>query len=116
MRAPIEAKVKAASFAAGPLTALLNDVQTDNTLLNPLPTWTQAIAIPLIPPALTFLAGYRRPPHPPRRPRRPRRRRHRGPLMNRCADHPAAPDRSAQHPHRPRRGGEQNVGQRPDGG
>lgn len=61
MASPIETKVKAASamtFAVGLGIAILNDVAADSSLLGPLPAWLQAIALPLVPTALTFLAGY----------------------------------------------------------
>ncbi|MBT2508794.1 holin [Streptomyces sp. ISL-98] len=59
--APTEAKVKAASamtFVVGLVLAVLNAVAADSSLLGPLPVWLQAVAIPLVPTALTWLAGY----------------------------------------------------------
>ncbi|MFE4921281.1 holin [Streptomyces sp. NPDC056661] len=68
--AKIETKVTAASamtFAVGAAVAVLNAVAADSTLLGPLPAWAQAIVLPLVPTALTFLAGYQAK-HSPRRP------------------------------------------------
>jgi hypothetical protein len=62
MRVPIELKVIASATAtasAGVAIAALNAVEADNSLLGPLPAWAQAIALAVVPPALTFLAGYR---------------------------------------------------------
>ncbi|MEU2797418.1 holin [Streptomyces sp. NPDC006995] len=60
-KAPVEAKVKAAStgaFLAGLAVAMLNAVVADNSLLGPLPSWLQAPLLALVPTALTWLAGY----------------------------------------------------------
>ncbi|MFD7319421.1 holin [Streptomyces sp. NPDC059883] len=59
--APVETKVKAASavtFVVGIAIAVLNAVAADSSLLGSLPAWLQAVALPLIPTALAFLAGY----------------------------------------------------------
>ncbi|MEU0992295.1 holin [Streptomyces sp. NPDC005953] len=61
MAAPVEQKVKAASAgaaAAGIGIAVLNAVVADNSLLGPLPSWAQAILLPLVASGLTWLAGY----------------------------------------------------------
>ncbi|MFJ9029801.1 holin [Streptomyces sp. NPDC102274] len=67
MAAPVETKVKAASaasFLVGIVIALLNAIAADSSLLGPLPAWAQAVILPLIPTALTFLAGYQAKPAP----------------------------------------------------
>ncbi|NWF31283.1 holin [Streptomyces sp. PKU-EA00015] len=68
--APVETKVKAASaatFLVGIAIAVLNAVAADSSLLGPLPAWLQAITLPLVPTALTWLAGYQAR-HTPRSP------------------------------------------------
>lgn len=57
----IEAKViasTAASSAAGIGIAVLNDVEADHSLLGATPAWLQALALVVVPPVVTFLAGY----------------------------------------------------------
>lgn len=57
----IEAKVKAATsatFVVSLVIAVLNAVVADDTLLQPLPKWLQAIVIALVPTGLTFLSGW----------------------------------------------------------
>lgn len=59
--APVEAKVKAATsatFVVSLLVAVLNAVVADDSLLQPLPAWLQAIVIPIVPAAITFLSGW----------------------------------------------------------
>lgn len=61
MAAPTEAKVKsatAATFLVSLLIAVLNGVVADDSLLQPLPAWLQAIVIPLVPAGVTFLSGW----------------------------------------------------------
>lgn len=61
---PVESKVKwatAATFVAGVLVAVLNVVQDNPGLLEPLPKWAQALVIALAPALVTFLAGYAAP-------------------------------------------------------
>jgi hypothetical protein len=58
----IEAKVAAGTATAAALgigAAVLNDVEADHTLLGGLPAWAQALALVVIPPVATFLAGYK---------------------------------------------------------
>ena len=60
----IETKVKAsavAAFVVGALIAALNAVQDNPSLLGTLPGWAQTLIIALVPPLLTFLAGYAAP-------------------------------------------------------
>jgi hypothetical protein len=59
--APVEAKVKsatAATFIVSLIIAVLNAVAADDTLLNPLPKWLQAIVIAVVPTAVTFLSAW----------------------------------------------------------
>jgi hypothetical protein len=61
MAAPVEAKVKsatAATFVVSLVIAVLNGVVADDSLLQPLPAWLQAVIIPLVPAAITFLSGW----------------------------------------------------------
>jgi len=61
MPAPVEAKVKAATsatFVVSLLLAVLNSVVADDSLLQPLPSWLQAIVIAVGPAAVTFLSGW----------------------------------------------------------
>jgi hypothetical protein len=62
MSAPIEAKVKAATvgcYLAGTAgLAILGAVQGDLTLVDFLPAWAQAVLVPLIPTAITAVAGF----------------------------------------------------------
>jgi hypothetical protein len=58
---PIETKVKAATsatFVVSLVIAVLNGVVADDSLLQPLPAWLQAIVIPIVPAAITFLSGW----------------------------------------------------------
>lgn len=60
-KAPVEAKVKAATsatFVVSLLIAVLNAVVADDSLLQPLPAWLQALLIALAPAGLTFLSGW----------------------------------------------------------
>lgn len=57
-----EAKVVAstlASAATGAVIGVLNDVETNNTLLDPIPHALQIVMLVAIPTAVTFLAGWR---------------------------------------------------------
>jgi hypothetical protein len=57
----IEAKViaaTAATAAAGITVAVLNDIENDHALLGSTPAWLQALAVIVVPPLATFLAGY----------------------------------------------------------
>jgi hypothetical protein len=57
----IEAKVAAstaASAAAGIGVAILNDIEADHSLLGGTPAWLQALLLVVVPPLVTFLAGY----------------------------------------------------------
>ncbi|MER8004996.1 holin [Streptomyces sp. NPDC094149] len=68
--APVEQKVKAATsatFVVSLLIAVLNAVVADDSLLQPLPAWLQALLIPLVPAAITFLSGWKAS-HTPRGP------------------------------------------------
>jgi hypothetical protein len=59
--APVETKVKSATsatFVVSLIIAVLNGVVADDSLLQPLPAWLQAIVIPLVPAAITFLSGW----------------------------------------------------------
>ncbi|WP_030682156.1 hypothetical protein [Streptomyces cellulosae] len=59
--APIEAKVKAATsatFVVSLLIAVLNAVVADDSLLQPLPAWLQALLIAVAPAVVTFLSGW----------------------------------------------------------
>jgi hypothetical protein len=61
---PIEAKVSAAaagSLLAAAAVAVLNAVQDNGRLLGGLPTWVQTALLVLVPPLLTWLAGYQAP-------------------------------------------------------
>lgn len=58
---PTEAKVKAAASATFVVSlgiAVLNAVVADNSLLQPLPSWAQAVVLSLAPAAMTFLSGW----------------------------------------------------------
>ncbi|MDQ0992153.1 holin [Streptomyces sp. V3I7] len=69
--APIEQKVKAATsatFVVSLLIAVLNTVAADDSLLQPLPAWVQALVLALAPAGLTFLSGWAAA-HTPRGPR-----------------------------------------------
>jgi len=60
-KAPVEAKVKAATsatFVVSLLIAVLNAVVADDSLLQPLPAWLQALLIALAPAGVTFLSGW----------------------------------------------------------
>lgn len=60
-KAPVEAKVKAATsatFLVSLVIAVLNTVVADDSLLGPLPSWLQPIVIALVPAAITFLSGW----------------------------------------------------------
>lgn len=66
----VEAKVvagTAAAAGAGIGVAVLNDVQTDSSMLGSTPAWLQAMILLFAPPLVTFLAGYqaRHTPRPP---------------------------------------------------
>lgn len=57
----VEAKViasTAASSAAGIGVAVLNDVESDHSLMGGTPAWLQALILVVVPPVVTFLAGY----------------------------------------------------------
>lgn len=57
----IELKVKAmtvAAAAAGTGAAVLNDVQADNSLMGPAPSWLQAAVLVVTPSIAVFLAGW----------------------------------------------------------
>ena len=57
----VELKVKAATIAAtaaGVGVEILNEVVADHSLLGPVPSWAQGIVLVVIPPAITFLAGW----------------------------------------------------------
>lgn len=59
--APVEAKVKAATtgtLLVSLVLAVLNAVAADESLLDPLPAWLQAIAIAIVPPGVTFFSGW----------------------------------------------------------
>jgi hypothetical protein len=59
--APVEAKVKAATsatFVVSLLIAVLNAVVADDSLLQPLPAWLQALLIAVAPAVVTFLSGW----------------------------------------------------------
>ena len=59
--APIETKVKAATsatFVVSLLIAVLNAVVADDSLLQPLPAWLQALLIAVAPAVVTFLSGW----------------------------------------------------------
>jgi hypothetical protein len=62
--AAVEAKViasTAASLVIAAVVAVLNAVQTDHTLLGGLPVLVQTVLLVLVPPLLTFAAGYQAP-------------------------------------------------------
>lgn len=62
--APVETKVIAATvvtLALSVTAAMLNAVQANPDLLGDLPTWAQTVLILLVPPLLTFIAGYHAP-------------------------------------------------------
>lgn len=48
----------AAVAAAGGGAAILNDVQTDNSLLGSTPAWLQALVLVAAPTGVTFLTGW----------------------------------------------------------
>lgn len=57
----VEAKVKAASIVtllASAAIALLNALVGDSQLLGGLPPWLQFLVVTVVPPLLTFLAGW----------------------------------------------------------
>lgn len=59
--APVEKKVKAATsatFVVSLVIAVLNAVVADDSLLQPLPKWLQAILIAAVPTAVTFLTSW----------------------------------------------------------
>jgi hypothetical protein len=59
--APVEAKVKAATsatFLVSLLVAVLNAVVADDSLLQPLPAWLQALVIAVAPAVVTFVSGW----------------------------------------------------------
>jgi hypothetical protein len=60
---PVEAKVKWASFGTfvGSVAAIavLQAVDADHSLIEVLPDWLEAVVIPLIPTAISWLAGWR---------------------------------------------------------
>lgn len=61
MAAPTESKVKAATggaFAVGLLISFLNWSVGDSQLMGSLPPWAQALAVLVVPPAVTFLSGW----------------------------------------------------------
>lgn len=58
----VELKVIAATLAAtaaGVGVEILNEVQADHSLLGPVPAWAQGLILVLVPPAATFLAGWK---------------------------------------------------------
>lgn len=62
--APVEPKVRWASiaaFAVGLVVALLNAVQDNPGVMEPLPKWAQGLILALAPALVTFLAGYTAP-------------------------------------------------------
>lgn len=62
MAGPVETKVKWATYAAtavGGVIAVLNWVAADSDLLGSLPPWVQAAAVVVVPPLVTFLAGWK---------------------------------------------------------
>ncbi|HET6635229.1 MAG TPA: holin [Streptomyces sp.] len=59
--APIEAKVKTATWAAtlvGIAVTVLNALPGNSQLMGPLPAWLQAVITVVVPPLVTFLAGW----------------------------------------------------------
>ena len=59
--APVEAKVKAATtatFLVSLVLAVLNSIAADESLLDPLPGWLQAVVIAVVPAGVTFLSGW----------------------------------------------------------
>ena len=57
----VEAKVWAATLAttaASVAVAVLNAVQDNPALLGVFPVWAQSLILVIVPPLLTFLAGY----------------------------------------------------------
>lgn len=61
VKAPVEAKVKAATtatFLVSLVLAVLNSVAADESLLDPLPGWLQAVLIAVVPAGITFLSGW----------------------------------------------------------
>lgn len=68
MNAPVEAKVKASTWsalAAGMALAVVNAVQDQPGILEPMPGWAQFLILAVLPPLAVFLAGYAAP-HTPR--------------------------------------------------
>lgn len=58
----IEAKViasTAAGAAAGIGIEVLNQIEADHSLMGSTPAWVQGLVLVLVPPLITFLAGYR---------------------------------------------------------
>jgi hypothetical protein len=67
LTAPVHPKVRAASLAALAVSltlAILTWLQSTPDLL-PGPPWVQGLAVLILPPLATFLAGYAQPPGPP---------------------------------------------------
>lgn len=63
-KAPIERKVKTSTWtalAASLALAVINAVQEQPGVLEPLPPWTQFLVIAVLPPLATFLGGYAAP-------------------------------------------------------
>ncbi|MCP2363085.1 hypothetical protein HD597_010105 [Nonomuraea thailandensis] len=62
-RAPVEAKVKWASFGgylgSVALLAVLQAVDADHSLIAFWPDWAEAVAIPLLPTAIATVSGWR---------------------------------------------------------
>lgn len=61
-KAPVEAKVTAATIAAvavGVVITVLNAAVADDQLLGALPPWLQGILTVVVPPLVTFLAGWK---------------------------------------------------------
>lgn len=60
---PVEKKVKAATvgsyLGAVAVLAVLYAVKGDLTLIDFLPSWVQAIVVPLVPTAITAVSGYK---------------------------------------------------------
>lgn len=60
---PTEAKVKWAAFGtfvgSVAATAVLQAIDADHSLIDVLPDWLEAVAIPLVPTALSWVAGRR---------------------------------------------------------
>jgi len=61
-RAVIEQKVKvstAATFGVSAVIAVLNQTAGDDALMGSLPAWAQTLALLVVPPAVTFLSGWK---------------------------------------------------------